>query len=188
MSSAYPQIPQLHWFLSGIFSKHEAWVDLPHFFCLENLLPSQRKISDCPVMICPGHNSCFIVWPSLFTSANLPVVHKLFQSFKHCWGQAWPHVHAQSTFITFINQRYYLRSSVTGCYTQLEGYIKAPCQLLIICMQILRSLDMQNTRASQTDCIQHLKSASTFMWLLKWLLPNALRWPSEEGEHADSVI
>lgn len=64
----------------------------------------------------------------------------------------------------------------------------APCQLLIICMQIFRSLEMQIIHASQTDHIQHSKSASTFMWLLKWLLPNALSWPSKEGEHADSVI
>lgn len=47
---------------------------------------------------------------------------------------------------------------------------------------------MQITHASQTDHIQHLKSASTVTQTLGCLVPDALSWPSKEGEPADSLI
>lgn len=78
-----PLISQWHP-IKNIF---EVYKDLPHPFCLENQLPSQRKISNCSPIICPGQNQCFILWPFPFTSANLSILHKFLKSFKYCWGQ-----------------------------------------------------------------------------------------------------
>lgn len=58
--------------------------------------------------------------------------------------------------------------------------------MLVICMQVFQSLEMQIT---QTDHIQHLKSASTLLWsLTAWYLMLSHSWSSKEGEHSDGVI
>lgn len=58
--------------------------------------------------------------------------------------------------------------------------------MLVICMQVFQSLEMEIT---QTNHIQHLKSASTLMWsLTAWYLMLSLSWSSKEGEHTDGGI
>lgn len=158
------------------YQKH-TWIyeDLPHPFCLENQLPSQRKISNCSAIICPGQNQCFIIWPFPFTSANLSILHKLLKASEVRHG----HVHAQSTFIAFINQRYYLCWSLITYYSQLERRIRAPCWLLATCTRVLPT----SGNADYLCFPNWLHPAHEVGFHLGCdLVPDALSWPSK-GEN-----
>ena len=153
----------------------ELYKDLPHPFCLENQLPSQRKISNCSAIICPGQNQCFIIWPFPFTSANLSILSKLLKASEVRHG----HVHAQSTFIAFINQRYYLCWSLITYYSQLERRIRAPCWLLATCTRVLPT----SGNADYLCFPNWLQPAHEVGFHLGCdLVTNALSWPSK-GEN-----